>query len=136
MKRLLPVAVVSSAALLALAVHSGRSGDNVPSESESRIALNLQREESSARRRVRLPNHFAQLDLNEAQRQRIYTLQIQYGEKIEQLEAQLAALREKRDHECEAVLTGAQQRKLAEIRRERERGKARKGPAARAATPQ
>ena len=134
MKRLLPIAVLSSAALLALVVQSGRSGDNVSSESESAVARTFQPEEqqSPARRRVRLPNHYAQLGLSEGQRQRVYALQLEYGGKIEQLESQLAALRERRDQECEAVLTEAQRKKLAEIRKERTKTGARKTAAEKA----
>ena len=127
MKRLLPIVALSGAALLALIVQSGRSGDQVPSESAPVVALNLQAEEQpAARRRVRLPNNYAQLGLSEEQRQRIYALQAEYGKKIEDLEAQLAALREKRNQECEAVLTDVQRKKLAEILKERDRRKATK----------
>ena len=136
MKRLLPLVLLSSAALLALAVQSGRSGDNVLSESDSAVALNFQPEEPSPdRRRVRLPNNYAQLMLSEQQRQRIYALQLEYGEKIEQLEAQLAELRQNRDQACAAVLTEAQRKKLAEIRSGREKARAKKNAGAKSGQP-
>lgn len=127
MKRLLPIVAVSVAALLVLVVQSGRSGDQIPAGLGPAVALNFQTEQKPAPRpRVRLPNYYGQLGLTEVQRQRIYALQLDYGKKIDELEAQLAALRAKRDQDCEAVLSEGQRTKLAEIRKDRERGKARK----------
>ena len=133
MKRLLPIVAVSVAALLALIVQPGRSGDQIPARLGPAVALNFQTEEQPAPpRRVRLPNHYGQLGLTEVQRQRIYALQLDYGRKIDELEAQLAALRAKRDQDCEAALSEGQRTKLAEIRKEREKGKARKNSTAKA----
>lgn len=137
MKRLLPIVAVSVAALLALIVQSGRSGDQIPAGLGPAVALNFQTEQQPAPRpKVRLPNYYGQLGLTEVQRQRIYALQLDYGKKIDELEVQLAALRAKRDQECQAVLTQAQKKRLAEILKEREQAKAtKKTVATRAARP-
>lgn len=133
MKRLLPIVAVSVAALLALIVQSGRSGDQIAAGLGPTVALNFQPEQEPAPgRRVRLPNYYGQLGVTEVQRQRIYALQLDYGKKIDDLEAQLAVLRAKRDQDCEAVLSEGQRTKLAEIRKEREKGKARKNSTAKA----
>lgn len=68
--------------------------------------------------RGRLPNYYARVGISKEQRERIYSIQAQYNEKIEALEKQLAELKSKRDAEVEAVLTPEQKKKLASLREE------------------
>ena len=122
MKRWIPVLCVSCAALLALAVQPSRSGDDAPAAKAE-----------ASRSRVRLPNNYGQLGLTPEQRERIYAVQAEYAQKIEQLEAQLAALREQRDKQCQALLTPEQRARLAAILKDREQQKAERAKAAKAA---
>ena len=64
----------------------------------------------------RVPPYFAQVGLSGEQREKIYTVQNEYGGKIDELEKQIADLTAKRDSEVEAVLTDAQKKQLAELR--------------------
>lgn len=135
MRRFSPVLLVSAVALLAFAVQSGRSGDARPAvETSAALASNFapadDEKPAAKKTRLRLPNNYGKLGLNQEQRQRIYAIQADYGKRIDELEAQLAALREKRDQECLGVLTPEQKQKLADILKEREKQKAaRKKPA-------
>ena len=135
MKRWVPVFCLSCAALLALAVQPSRSGDEPAKPTSDRSLAQAESKPASpaaAKSGARLPNNYGQLGLTPEQRQRIYALQADYGKKIEELEAQLAALREKRDQECEAVLTAEQKQRLAEILKEREQRKAERAKTAKA----
>jgi Spy/CpxP family protein refolding chaperone len=60
----------------------------------------------------RLPNYYGKLDLTDAQKETIYTLQAKYGGQIDALEDQIKMLKDKRDAEIEAVLTDVQKQKL------------------------
>ncbi len=62
----------------------------------------------------RLPTHYAKL-VDEAQRQRIYSIQAFYAPQIDDLKQQLDALIARRDAEVHAVLSPAQQRQLEMI---------------------
>lgn len=64
----------------------------------------------------RVPNHFGQLSLTDAQRETIYRLQAKHQAKIDDLEKQLDDLRAESLRECEAVLTPAQKKALADRR--------------------
>src|SRR5947209_1730366 len=62
----------------------------------------------------RVPPGFAKLGLTDQQREAIYKVQGKYYPEIQRLEKQADALRAKREAECEAVLTPAQKRLLAQ----------------------
>ena len=64
----------------------------------------------------RVPNHFGQIGLTDAQRETIYRIQTKHQAKIDELEKQLEELRAEALRECEAVLTPAQKKALAERR--------------------
>jgi membrane protein involved in colicin uptake len=66
----------------------------------------------------RLPNNFAKLSLTDEQKKKVFAVQGSYGPKIDDLEAQLQALKDKQQAEVEAVLTPDQLKKLGEIRAE------------------
>ncbi|MBW3542592.1 MAG: hypothetical protein KY476_20200 [Planctomycetes bacterium] len=122
MKKLFPVVLVLSSALILVAVADSRS-DEVKSGDAVRGTLLAQAEEkadapkATARKkpRGRLPNYYGQLGISQQQRTEIYAVQALYSEEIDALEKQLAELKEKRDAEVEAVLTAEQKAKLAEI---------------------
>jgi hypothetical protein len=62
----------------------------------------------------RVPPGFAKLGLTDQQREAIYKVQARYYPEIQRLEKQVDAVRAKREAECEAVLTPAQKRLLAQ----------------------
>ncbi len=64
----------------------------------------------------RVPSHFGQIGLTDAQREMIYRIQAKHQAKIDDLEKQLDAIRAESLRECEAVLTPAQKKTLAEHR--------------------
>lgn len=66
----------------------------------------------------RLPNNYGKLDLAEDQKKKILEIQAGYDPKIDELNAQLKALKEKEQAEVEAVLTPDQKKKLDEIKAE------------------
>lgn len=67
--------------------------------------------------RGRLPNYYRQV-VTPTQREKIYTLQASYAEKIEVLEKQIAELEAKRDAEVEALLTPEQREKVKALAEE------------------
>lgn len=71
--------------------------------------------------RRRLPNYYGQVGVSPAQREKIYSIQATYREKLEELEKQLLALREQQDMEIEAVLTDEQRERLKQLVQEAEK---------------
>jgi TolA-binding protein len=63
----------------------------------------------------RLPNNYGRIGLTEAQRAKIYGVQMKYGEQIDALIKQVEELRQKRDTEIEAVLTPEQRENLKKL---------------------
>ena len=63
----------------------------------------------------RLPAQYGKLGLSDAQRQKIYGLQADYGKQIDELEKQINSLKQKENSEIEAVLTPDQKSKLDEL---------------------
>jgi hypothetical protein len=64
----------------------------------------------------RVPNHFGQLGLSDAQKESIYKIQGKHTPQIDALEKQLDDLRAQMLKECESVLTGPQKQMLVERR--------------------
>lgn len=77
----------------------------------------------------RVPNYFGQLGLTEAQRESIYKVQAKHQPRIDALEKQVADLRAESLRECEAVLTPAQKKALADRRAQAAAARARKNAA-------
>lgn len=67
-----------------------------------------------AKPRGRLPAHYGAV-VDDEQREKIYRIQQGYQSQIEDLQAQLATLREKQAAEIESVLTPAQKEKVKEL---------------------
>jgi len=80
--------------------------------------------EKEAAPRRRLPQYYSKVGIEERQREAIYKIQADYEGKLDKLEAELKALRDKRDDEILGVLTRAQQKKLEELIEEAKKGRA------------
>lgn len=63
----------------------------------------------------RLPNNYGKLDLSDAQKEKIYSLQDKYGDQIDALQTQIDKLKEKRDTEIRNVLTTKQKQDLSKV---------------------
>jgi len=63
----------------------------------------------------RLPANFGKLGLNDTQKDKIYAIQGSYSDQLDALEAQVAAVKAKRDHEVEGVLTEDQRKVLKNL---------------------
>ncbi len=81
----------------------------------------------------RLPPGYSKLGLSEAQKEAIYRIQGKYYPQIQALEKQAAALRVKREAECEAVLKPAQKRLLDEQAQQKKAAAAKRAAAKAAA---
>lgn len=81
----------------------------------------------------RLPGNFGKLNLTDEQKTKIYAVQASYESKLDELNAQLKALKEKQAAETEAVLTPDQMKILTGLREEAKKKAASK---AKAATPE
>lgn len=63
----------------------------------------------------RLPNYYGQLALSGEQRDKVYAVQIEYGQKIYELRQQIEALEKQRDEANRNVLTSEQQAKFDDL---------------------
>ncbi|HEX3656954.1 MAG TPA: hypothetical protein VHV55_14150 [Pirellulales bacterium] len=77
----------------------------------------------------RLPNYYSKV-VDGAQREKIQQIQQTYAPQIEQLQAQLKALNEKREAEINALLTPEQRTRLAALSAEAKQAAAKKKAAA------
>lgn len=75
-------------------------------------------ETAETKPRGRLPNHFGKLGISEEQRTRIYSIQADYDERIDDLLSQIEELVANRDSDINAVLTEGQRARLRELREE------------------
>lgn len=82
-----------------------------------------------AKPRGRLPSHYGKV-VDPAQKEKIYKIQQSYEPKIAELNAQLQALRDKRDAEIDAVLTAEQRQKVAQYQADAKKQRAAKAGAA------
>jgi len=63
----------------------------------------------------RLPANFGKLGLTDPQKTKIYGIQNSYDDQLDELQAKIDALKAKRDHEVEAVLTEDQRKILKNL---------------------
>ena len=66
----------------------------------------------------RVPQYFGQVDLSDEQREKLYSIREKNAKKLDQLEAELAALRATILSDSEAVLTPAQRTNFNKLRGE------------------
>ena len=99
------------APLLALAVTAGTLTAVAQTKSDTQA-----KSTSKKSKYHRLPAHFAKLELKEEQRTDIYSIKDDFGPRIDELKAELAALQEEMNSEIEDVLTTTQKSELAKLR--------------------
>jgi hypothetical protein len=71
--------------------------------------------EKKAKAKGQLPANWAKLGLTDEQKQKVYSVQEDYREKLADLEQKLKALRKQERQEMEKILTDAQKARLKEI---------------------
>jgi hypothetical protein len=90
-------------------------------------SLSIGQEAKAKKAKGRLPAYFADI-VTEDQRQAIYKIQETYKKQIDDLEAQLAAARDKEMTEIEGVLDAEQKAKLKKTREDAAAKKKKKAP--------
>ncbi|MCA9050421.1 MAG: hypothetical protein KDA89_16910 [Planctomycetaceae bacterium] len=101
--------------VLAAAVVGSVVSTTYHAEAQSKKSSSKATPKEDARYR-RLPTYFGQLEIDEKQREEIYSIRAEFGPKIEELQKQIQELREEMDKECEDVLTSAQKTALNKLR--------------------
>lgn len=71
--------------------------------------------DAKAEKKGRLPANYGKIGLTEPQKTKIYGIQGKYDDQLDALEKQIETLKEKRDHEVEAVLTDDQKKILKNL---------------------
>ncbi|HEX4588513.1 MAG TPA: hypothetical protein VH120_01195 [Gemmataceae bacterium] len=71
--------------------------------------------DSTGKMRGQLPPNWGKLGLSDEQKQKVYSAQAKYRDKIDSLKKQIADLQDKEKKEMEDVLTAAQKTRLREI---------------------
>jgi TolA-binding protein len=99
----MPMFVLLAALLAAAASWQPLAAQDAPAVTKTR-----------AKPRGRLPAYYSQVVSN-VQREKIYTIQQSYSERIEALQAQLQDLQSKMQGEIRGVLTPEQQKKVEEL---------------------
>jgi hypothetical protein len=79
------------------------------------VAQEIKKEGPAARARGQLPQHWSRLGLTDTQKQDAYKIQNQYDAQVQELEAQIKALRAKELAELGKLLTADQKKRLREI---------------------
>jgi hypothetical protein len=74
-------------------------------------------EDKKPARTGRLPRYYKNLDLTDAQKQKVYDIQARYKDRISELNRQLKELRAKQNGETEGVLNQQQKAKLMAMRK-------------------
>lgn len=117
--------IVVISALVSLTATPVRAQDDkkptLPGKSEAADAKNKAAKPKKAAKREaqrgHLPPYYRDV-VDDKQRETIYGIQQQYTSKIDALKAQLKTLTDERDAKVAAVLTPAQQKKIAELQAE------------------
>jgi Spy/CpxP family protein refolding chaperone len=71
----------------------------------------------------RLPANYGKLGLTDAQKDKVYAIQDKYEKQVDELEAQLKAIKAKRESEVEAVLSAEQKKILKDLNEEAKESK-------------
>lgn len=98
--------ILACGSLIALAQDAAKPAATKPADKS---------ESKGDAKKGRLPTNYGKLGLTDPQKNKIYGIQASYDEQLNALEKQLEALKSKRDHEVEAVLTEDQRRILKNL---------------------
>lgn len=88
------------------------------------FAVGVFAQDKEKKKTVRLQPYWSQLELTEKQREQYDRVALEYGPRIEKLEAELDAIKAKRTKEWQAILSPAQKQKLESLRANRGKKKA------------
>jgi hypothetical protein len=88
------------------------------------FAVGVFAQDKEKKKTVRLQPYWSQLELSEKQREQYDRVALEYGPRIEKLEAELDAIKERRSKEWQAILSPAQKQKLESLRANRGKKKA------------
>lgn len=113
MKKLLltaTLAIFSCCTLIGLAQETAK-----PTTAKAAAADKSDKKGDPAARKGRLPANFGKLGLNDTQKDKIYAIQASYTDQLDALEAQVAAIKGKRDQEVDGVLTEDQRKILKNL---------------------
>jgi hypothetical protein len=102
------VGMVMAVGMLLNSAPIGAQAQKAPAEKQAEV------KKEPAKPRGRLPAYYGQV-VTPQQREKIYTIQQSYAERIEALQAQLKELQSKQDAEVKAVLTADQLKKVEEL---------------------
>ena len=83
------------------------------------LAVGVVAQDKAKKPTVRLQPYWSQIDLTERQREQYDRVALEYGPRIEKLEAELDAIKAKRTKDWQAILTPAQKQKLETLRANR-----------------
>lgn len=108
--------VVLGLALVAGAVSYDAVAQEKSKSTKSSASSKKQSDKAEASPFRRLPSGYGALKLTPEQKEKVYAVREEYGKEIEELQNQIAALREKMDKECEVILTADQKKELAAAR--------------------
>ncbi|MCA9062985.1 MAG: hypothetical protein KDA96_07995 [Planctomycetaceae bacterium] len=106
------VAPIAAMTLLVTLVSAAATAQPLQTKSKSAA-------KEAADRYRRLPSGFGVLELSDEQKEEIYSIRQNYGEQIDELEAELEKLRSEMNDEIEDVLTTTQKKTLADSRKEK-----------------
>jgi hypothetical protein len=112
---LVSVMVLSLFGLTAVAQESRASSLKPARKSQAGLMFDQASQDATMRPAIRLPRYFSSLVTGE-QREAIYRIQADYGEREQHLQEQLAMLRAEELAACEQVLNEMQRSRLEELR--------------------
>lgn len=118
-------AAITLAAAIGLAQQAAKPPKGANSAGDATAAAPAK---TRAKPRGRLPTYYGKV-VDPTQKEKIYKIQQSYEPKIADLNAQLQALRDKRDAEIDAVLTADQRQKVAQYRADAKKQRAAKAGA-------
>lgn len=124
MRKWITLVTVISVSFALVATQQAFTNDTQPAAQKTTVVALAQKkaEKSSSpskkkktfRRRV--PNYYGQIGLAKKQREKIYGIQEEYFNEINELEEKIEALKQKRDSEVYDVLSDAQKKILGQLR--------------------
>lgn len=101
------IAIFACCSMMGLAQEAAKPAAAKPAAEKS--------DQKAEGKKGRLPANYGKLGLTEPQKAKIYGIQGTYDDQLDELQAKIDALKAKRDHEVEAVLTEDQRKILKNL---------------------